>query len=219
MSPNDLLILARGPALGLALAILAFGICLRFFEIFSLGRKIDLSPARAITPGSGWRTVFHRSLPPSGMAARAPATYFAGYVFHGGLFITVFLFVPHIEFLRSAFGLAWPGLPTPVVDGATVASMAAMATLLASRLANPVKRFLSGSSDYLAWGLSFLPLFTGYLAVHHLLLDYSLMLALHILSAELLLALLPFTKLFHAFSLFVARWYNGEIFGRKGVAS
>lgn len=219
MSPNDLLILARGPALGLALATLAFGICLRFFEIFSLGRKTDLSPARAITPGSGWRTVFHRSLPPAGMVARASVTYFAGYVFHLGLFITLFLFVPHIEFLRGLAGLSWAGLPTPVVDGVTVASMAAMATLLASRLANPVKRFLSGFGDYLAWGLSFLPLLTGYLAVHHLLLDYSLMLALHILSAELLLVLLPFTKLFHAFSLFVARWYNGDIFGRKGVAS
>ena len=47
----------------------------------------------------------------------------------------------------------------------------------------------------------------------------SLMLAIHILSVEALLILLPFTKLFHAFSVFVSRWYNGDIFGRKGVAS
>ncbi len=219
MNANELLILARGPILGLALAVLAFGVLLRFFEILSLGRKIDLSPARALTPGSGWRTLFHRSLPPVGMTARAPATYFGGYVFHIGLFVTVFLFVPHIEFLRGAFGLSWPGLPTPIVDGGALASMVAMLTLLTSRLSDPVKRFISGFGDYLAWGLSFLPLLTGYLAVHHLLTDYSLMLALHILSVELLLIALPFTKLFHAFGLFLARWYNGDIFGRKGVAS
>ena len=33
------------------------------------------------------------------------------------------------------------------------------------------------------------------------------------------LVLLPFTKLFHTFSLFISRWYNGDFFGRKGVAS
>jgi nitrate reductase gamma subunit len=57
------------------------------------------------------------------------------------------------------------------------------------------------------------------MAYHHMLLDYTWLLALHILSAELLIALLPYTKLFHAVSLFIARWYNGDLFGRKGVAS
>jgi nitrate reductase gamma subunit len=45
------------------------------------------------------------------------------------------------------------------------------------------------------------------------------MLALHVLSAEALMALLPFTTLVHALTLFFARWYNGDAFARKGVAS
>ena len=90
---------------------------------------------------------------------------------------------------------------------------------LVDRLTNPVKRLLSGFGDYLAWTITLLPLLTGYLAVNHLLLEYTLMLAIHILSVSLLLALLPFTKLFHTFSAFASRWYNGNIFGRKGVAS
>jgi nitrate reductase gamma subunit len=36
---------------------------------------------------------------------------------------------------------------------------------------------------------------------------------------ELLLVLLPFTKLFHTFSVFISRWYNGDISAHKGVAS
>ena len=71
----------------------------------------------------------------------------------------------------------------------------------------------------LAWALTFLPLLTGYLALHHLLLDYTWMLALHILSVEALMVLLPFTKLTHTVTVFFARWYNGEAFARKGVAS
>ena len=219
MSNLELLTWARGPGLTIALAICAFGILLRLFEIFSLGRKADLSRAREHSPGSGWRTIFSRSLPPPGLLKRAPVTYIGGYVFHLGFAITLLFFVPHIELARSLVGIGWPGLPMPVVDISAVAAMLGLLAVLASRLANPVKRFLSGFQDYLAWLLTFLPLATGYLAFHHLLIDYTLALALHILSVELLLVALPFTKLFHTVSVFVSRWYNGDIFGRKGVAS
>ena len=219
MNAGDLLLWARGPGLVLALAILGFGILLRLFEIYSLGRKTDLSPARTDSPGSGWRTMLTRSLPPPGMLARAPVTYYGGYVFHIGLFVTVFLYIPHIELLRNLLGISWPGLPTPVVDAVAVATLAAMPALLASRIHDPVKRLLSTLQDYLVWLLTFLPLTTGYLAFHHMLIDYTWMLALHLLSAELLLALLPFTKLFHAVSIVISRWYTGSLFGRKGVAA
>ena len=219
MSALELLTWARGPGLSIALAVCAFGILLRLFEIFSLGRKADLSRAREHSPGSGWRTIFSRSLPPPGLLKRAPVTYIGGYVFHLGFAITLLFFVPHIELARSLVGIGWPGLPMPVVDISAVAAMLGLLAVLASRLANPVKRFLSGFQDYLAWLLTFLPLATGYLAFHHLLIDYTLALALHILSVELLLVALPFTKLFHTVSVFVSRWYNGDIFGRKGVAS
>jgi nitrate reductase gamma subunit len=44
------------------------------------------------------------------------------------------------------------------------------------------------------------------------------MLALHILSVEILLIVLPFSKLFHAFTLWGSRYYNGAVNGHKGVA-
>lgn len=219
MSALELLTWARGSGLALALGLCLFGIILRLFEILSLGRKTDLAPARSVTPGSGWRTLLSRSLPPPGMLSRAPLTYVGGYVFHIGLAIAVFFFVPHIELIRGLLGFGWRGLPNLFVDIASIAAVLAMLAVLAGRLADPVKRFLSGWGDWLAWGLTFLPLVTGYAAFHHLTENYTLLLALHILSVELLLVALPFTKLFHVVGLFLARWYNGEIAGRKGVAS
>ena len=219
MNHLDLLTFARGSALNWALMLFAAGIVLRLFEIFSLGRKADLSKPRAVTPGSGWRTMLTRSLPAEGMLKRDPVTYISGYVFHVGLFLAIFFFAPHIEFFRSMTGLRWPNLPTPLVDASVVAAMVALGVLLAHRLNNRVKRMLSGTGDYVAWVVTFLPLLTGYMAYHHLFVEYTLMLALHLFSVELLLVLLPFTKLFHTFSLFISRWYNGDIFGRKGVAS
>jgi len=219
MNHLDLLTFTRGSALNWALIIFTAGVVLRLFEIFGLGRKADLAQPRTDCPGSGWRTMFTRSLPPQGLLKREPVTYIGGYVFHLGLLATIFFFAPHIELFRNLFGIGWPSLPSALVDASAVAAIAALLVLLAHRLTNPVKRMLSGYGDYLAWAVTLLPLLTGYLAYHHLLFEYTLMLALHLFSVELLLVLLPFTKLFHTFSVFISRWYNGDIFAKKGVAS
>ena len=76
-------------------------------------------------------------------------------------------------------------------------------------------KFISSKEDYLEWLLTFVPLVTGYMVFHHLLVDYQLMLGLHILSVELFLIIFPFTKLMHAVTVFMARWYSGVLLGRK----
>lgn len=189
----------------------------RLIEIYSLGRKPDLSVPRHVPGASGLHTVFRRSLPPPGMLKRSPISYIGGYTFHIGLAVVVFLFAPHILLIEDLTGLSWPALPSPLVDLATVITLAAMLLVLVDRLAKPVKRFLSTFEDYFSWAVTFLPVLTGFLAVKHMLLPYTTMLALHILSVEILLAVLPFTKLFHVFTLFGSRWYNGRINAHKGV--
>ena len=123
MNHLDLLTFARGSALNWALIIFAAGVVLRLFEIFGLGRKADLAKPRLNSPGSGWRTIFTRSLPPEGMLKRDPVTYIGGYVFHFGLFIAMFFFAPHIEFFRSMTGLSWASLPNAMVDASVVAAI------------------------------------------------------------------------------------------------
>lgn len=207
----------RGPGLNTAVAIFLLGVIWRLFEIYSLGRKRDLSEPRHRAGASGWHTIMRRSLPPPGMLQRSPVSYVGGYVFHIGLAITVFLFAPHIKLIQSLLGISWPGLPSQFVDLAAVVTLAAMVLVLADRINKPVKRFLSRFEDYLTWTVTFLPVLTGWLAVRHLLLPYTTMLALHILTVEILLIMLPFTKLFHAFTVFGSRWYNGAANAHKGV--
>lgn len=219
MSHLDLLTFARSGALNWALMLFVAGSVLRLFEIFGLGRKTDLAKPRAASHGSGWRTIITRSIPGKSILEHDAVIYISGYLFHIGLLGSIFFFVPHIEFFRSFTGVGWTGLPTALIDAMVVAAMAILAMLLVHRFFNPVKRMLSGAGDYVGWAATMLPLLTGYLAYHHLLLEYQLMLALHLFSIELLLVLLPFTKLFHAFTLFISRWYNGDIAARKGVAS
>jgi len=218
MNEMQLLTWVRGPGLNLAVGIFVLGVLWRLFEIYSLGRKKDLSAPRAAPGASGLRTILRRTLPAEGMLKKAPVTYIAGGVFHIGLAIVVLLFAPHIKLIQSLIGVSWPAPPSQFIDLITIVTLVAMLVLLADRIMNPVKRFLSTFEDWFTWTLTFLPLLTGWLAVRHLLLPYTTMLALHILSVELLLVFLPFTKLFHAFTVFGSRWFNGTVNGHKGVA-
>jgi hypothetical protein len=220
MIMNDMQFLTwvRGTGLDIAVGIFLLGVLWRLFEIYSLGRKPDLAAPRHVAGASGWHTVFRRSVPPEGMMKKSPVSYIGGYTFHIGLAIVVFLFAPHIKLIQSLTGLHWPGLPSQFIDLVAIVTLAAMVVVLVDRINKPVKRYLSTFGDWFTWTLTFLPVLTGWLAVRHLLLPYTSMLAIHILTVELLLVFLPFTKLFHAFTVFGSRWYNGTVNGHKGVA-
>lgn len=217
MNELQFLTWVRGPGLDIAVGIFLLGTVWRLLEIYTLGRRKDLAAPRRAAGASGLHTVFRRTLPPPGMLKRAPVSYIGGYIFHIGLAVIVFLGAPHIMLIASLTGLSWPGLPAQIIGLATVVTMAAMLAMLVDRINKPAKRFLSTFEDWFTWAATFLPVLTGWLAVQHLLLPYTTMLALHILSVEILLIVLPFTKLFHAFTLFGSRWYNGSANARKGV--
>lgn len=215
MEVNELLIWARGPAFNGALVIFVFGMVLRLFEILSLGRKPDLSAPRGSGAQGGIRTIFTRSLPRASVFAREPLRILNGYILHIGLFVVIFLYRPHIELL----GVSWAGLPSGIVDAVTAVTILSLIVALLMRLYSPVLQKISTQGDYLVWLVTLLPMVTGYMAYNHLMLEYTLMLALHILSVELLLVIAPFTKLTHMFSFVLARWYQGYLAGRRGVES
>lgn len=215
----DLLLWAKGPGFQIAVVVFLLGMTLRLVEVLTLGRKKDIAPAKGDAVGSGLRTIFSRSVPGPSIMKQRPVVVVGGYIFHIGFFVTLLFFVPHIQLFKEGFGISWPGLPSSLIEATAVLSILAMIGVLWCRLAQPVRKFLSTFDDYLAWTLTFLPLLTGYMAVNKLLLPYTLLLALHILSVELLMALAPFTKLTHIATAAVSRYYNGAINGRKGAPS
>ena len=220
MTEIEFLNLVRGPGLQVATVIFVGGVIIRLFEILVLGRKANLAEAKGSQMANGLKTVFSRSTPADRATFKRSAyTIVAGYLFHIGLFVTIFLFAPHILLFRDVFGFGWPSAPTQLVDAFAVISLLALMAVLVHRLTDPVLRFLSNFEDYLAWLLTVLPLLTGYLAFHRIGAPPTTLLALHILSVELLMVVFPFTKLMHTFTLFLARWYNGAISGYRGVES
>jgi nitrate reductase gamma subunit len=219
MTETEFLLWVRGPAFQIATVIFVLGIIVRILEIVILGRKADLAEARGSALAGGLRTIITRTWPDSGTFKRSAVTLVAGYVFHIGLFVTILLFAPHILVIDQVFGISWPALPTPVVDATAVITIIALVVVLLHRIKDPVLRFLSRFQDYFVWFLTILPVVTGYVAFHRIGLTPTTLIAIHILSVELLMVAFPFTKLAHAFTLFMARWYNGAIAGYRGVNS
>ena len=220
MTETELLLWVRGPALQIATVIFLLGVVVRIVEILMLGRKKNLAEARGSAMAGGLRTIMSRSMPDSGTMQRSTFNVVAGYVFHIGFFVVLFFFAPHILLFQEVLGLGWAALPTPVIDATAVVTIIALLAVLVHRLRHPVMRFLSRFQDYLVWLVTILPLITGYLAFHRIgVASPPMLLAIHILSVELLMVVFPFTKLIHAFTVFMARYYNGAIAGYKGVNS
>lgn len=219
MTGTELLIWIRGPALQIATVIFLLGVVVRIFEILVLGRKANLAEARGSATAGGLRTVITRMFPDRGTLERSTFTVVAGYIFHIGIFITLFFFAPHILLFQQVLGVSWPSLPTQVIDATAVVTIIALLAVLVHRVAHRVIRFLSRFQDYLVWLVTFLPILTGYLAFHRIGLAPQHLIAIHIASVELLMVVFPFTKLMHAFTLFIARYYNGAMAGYKGVNS
>lgn len=219
MTSMDFLLFVKGPLFHVAMAIFALGLLIRLAEILSLGRARNYAEPRGSEVIGGLKTMYRRFNPDPGTFRRSSFDVVVGTLWHVGFVVALLLFIPHIELIKSLFGVAWPGLPNPVVDGISAITLVALIAVLVHRLTHPVKRFISTPEDYLVWAVTFLLVLTGYLAYHRLINPYPLALGLHILAAEVFLIVLPFTKLSHIFTAFIARYYNGAIFGRKGIQS
>ncbi|MBT8119231.1 MAG: respiratory nitrate reductase subunit gamma [Gammaproteobacteria bacterium] len=219
MSEIEFLNWVRGPGFQIAVIIFIAGVIIRFAEILLLGRKTNLAEAKGSEMGGGMRTIVTRSVPDKSTLKRSAFTIVAGYIFHIGLFVTIFLFAPHILLFKDLIGFGWPSVPTPVVDAMAVVSIIALLAILVHRMRDNVLRFITTKEDYVVWLLTILPLITGYMAFHRIGMTAPTLLAIHILTVELLLVVFPFTKLMHAFTLVFARWYNGAISGYRGVES
>jgi hydrogenase small subunit len=119
MTSMDFLLLTKGPLFQIALAIFAIGMLIRLTEIFVLGRRTTTPRPRRQRRRRGLKTIYKRFHTDPGTFKRAPFDVVVGTIWHIGFIVALLLFIPHVELIKSTFGIAWPALPNPVVDGIT----------------------------------------------------------------------------------------------------
>lgn len=222
-----LLEFARGPALWFSLIVLFAGSAWRIAVILRLGGKPDLSEPRSTHPlAAGLYAIVVRMFPRAEFRRGGKLGILNGYLYHLGLAVIVFGYLPHILFIERLTGLKWQALPEWLIYVAVGPAVVGLLVVLLERLTDPVLRLLSDADDYFSWFVVFLPLLTGMGAVSGGFSQasssaaplYELPLAIHLLSVELLFIWLPFGKLAHAFLVFASRGVTGAALARKGAA-
>jgi len=218
----DLLHFARGIGLKVALCIFFLGVTWRIVSFALLRIRREYSKPRESVFKyliGGLITVGSRSWPHREFIGRTGAGEALGYSYHLGLFAVVLLFTPHILFLGSLFGVSWPGLPSSAITIISVITLTLFLAVLFRRVTNRVMRLLSNFDDYFSWFITMLVMVTGLAATAHIGAPYETLLAVHILSVDILLIWFPFGKLMHAFYIFPSRAINGALLARKGATS
>jgi len=185
--------------------------------MFLMTRKSLSTPRQWSNIATGLIAVISRSVPAHVFAERIRFQHFTGYAWHFALFISVLFFAPHILFFESVLGFGWPHLPNTIILITAIIAIAVLITLLIRRAIHPVQRLISNADDYISIIVVLIPLVTGILAFAHVGGRYETLLAIHLLSVEVMLIWLPFGKLIHAFMTIPSRYQAGTSFGRRGV--
>jgi len=197
---DGLLEFARGPLFRFSLAVMLLGL----LRVVAL----DLSAAYMAHRRAGdktipWNWVIRRTLmwffPVNRIFASRPAYSLISILFHVGLLLVPIFLYAHVELWRGTIGFGWFTLPKAVADWMTIATVVLGLLLVISRISSRTSRFLSRKQDFLWPIILLIPFATGYICANTGVgpAGYRFGLLVHVLSADVILILLPFTKIAH----------------------
>lgn len=159
------------------------------------------------------RSLFHWIIPFANTnTRRQPEFTIVTFAFHICLVLTPIFLLPHNLLIYQSWGISWWTLPKGVADVMTLIVIFTSVIFLLRRISNPVITFVTSPSDYALLVIALAPFITGFLAYHHFL-PYKLMSMLHVLSGEIMLIAIPFTRLSHMLFFVFTRAYMGSEFG------
>jgi nitrate reductase gamma subunit len=128
------------------------------------------------------------------------------FLFHAGLIIVPVFLMEHILVWKRIFQFGWPSIGKTAADVMTLITIAAGLTLLAYRVLSRTRRNLSAAYDYLVLVLILFVFISGYLIPgNSAFVGYESRFLIHTLCGNILLILLPFTKMAHCILFPVVR--------------
>ncbi len=207
--------LARGPLVWVALALFVVGSLYKFSQMALLAKQKDGLVYEYWSWTHALKSAFFWWILPLGSfnARLNPIMAIVTWVFHVSLLLSPVFLLAHVVMFETAWNVGlWPTLPDNVADIMAFAVLAGCAFFLLRRLVLPQVKFVTGGSDFFILAVVCLPFATGVLSYHQVG-DYKTLVTLHMLAGELMLALLPFTRLAHAIYALFVRGYTASEFG------
>ena len=209
-----------GPALWATFIIFGGGLLLRIAHLYRISRKKDLVIYNHASLAWGAKSIFYWMVPWGSASMRLqPVFTLMVFVFHVTLLAVPLFFYAHNVMWDEALGISLWSMPNIWADVMSVILLISIIFLFIRRIVRREVRILTGAWDYVLLGLTALPFLTGFLAYHQLG-PYETIMIAHVLTGEILLILIPFTKLGHMILFFFTRAFIGfEMGERRGARS
>lgn len=211
--------LVTGPLAWLAFGVFFIGLTVRIvLYIRGLNWQMDRVTYRVNTLygiKGAIRSVFFWMIPFGTRGWKThPVFTIITFVFHLSLLISAIFLPAHNFILKQKWGISLFTIPEAAGDILTVFVLIAAIMFILRRIVLPEVRIITSAYDYLILAIAAAPFITGFIAYHQIF-DYKLWLILHILSGEIMLIAIPFTKLSHFVLFFMSRIQIGMDFGIK----
>ncbi len=202
-----------GPLAWVAFGLFFGGCLFRLLQLLNLAHRKERSIFSYFSLRYSLRSLFHWMIPFGSESMRKnPTMTVVAFAFHICLLLTPIFLLAHVILLEEAWGIRWWTLPDGVADVMTMIVVAACGYFLHRRLRRPEVKYVTSASDYLILAIVAAPFITGlYCSLD--LPGYQVMVIAHILSGEIMLAAIPFTRLVHMVYAVLTRAYTGSEFG------
>jgi nitrate reductase gamma subunit len=142
-----------------------------------------------------------------------PALTVVTFAFHFCLLAAPLFLTAHVMLIEEAWQISWWTLPDALVDVMTVVVVAGCAFFWIRRRVRPEVAYVTSTSDYVLLAIVAAPFVTGFLAYHQWF-AYPFFAIAHIVSGEVMLVAIPFTRLSHMVLAPLTRAYMGSEFGK-----
>lgn len=202
-----------GPMVWIALIVFIGGTLFRIIQLFMLAYRKEKFVFTYMNLKYGLRSILHWLTPFGTRNMRNhPVTTIIMFLFHICLLITPIFLLAHIILLDESLNINWWALPNGLADFMALIVVFGCLFFLFRRIMLPEVRFLSSRSDFLLLAVIAAPFISGLWASHQIS-GYSYALLFHILTGEIMLMAIPFTRLIHMLFAVFTRAYTGSEFG------
>jgi nitrate reductase gamma subunit len=209
----DIYEFVRGPIAWVALLLFIIGSLYRIGFLFFTGKKENvLNPSERTIDAA--RSIFHGLIPFGSTTMRKqPFFTIISFIFHLCVIILPVFLLAHIVLWYESWKIQWWGLPDIIADLMTLWVILACVYFVIRRLLISEVKQVSHPVDFGLPIIILLIFMSGFLAYHQWG-PYRFLLILHIVSSELLLIVLPFSKLGHMLFFILSRAHMGSEFGK-----
>jgi nitrate reductase gamma subunit len=190
----------RGPLFRLCFVIMLLGL-FRILLIDIWGAYIAYR--KAGDKSMPWKLIISRGFewffPVNRVARNRPVYSIFSIFFHVGLILVPIFLFAHVQLWKQGIGISWFTLPYNWAYWLTLSTILFGFGLFIGRLLNKSSSFLSRKQDYFWPLLLLIPFVTGFICAHLNITPkiYQVFMFVHILSANFIFLLIPFTKIAH----------------------